>query len=70
MEDELVLVNPRARRLPQTMYLAGIVVKGTENLPHPQFVAYSSNPGLLKKLVDSHNELITMKKEKEKTSKQ
>lgn len=62
MEDkELVLVSPRARRLPQTMYLAGIVVKGTENLPNPQFVVYSANPSLLKVLVSSHNELLKIK---------
>jgi hypothetical protein len=62
MEDkELVLIPPRARRLPQTMYLAGIAVKGTENLPNPQFVVYSANPNLLKQLVDSHNELIKIK---------
>ena len=62
MEDkELVLIQPRARRLPQTMYLAGIAVKGTENLPNPQFVVYSANPNLLKQLVDSHNELIKIK---------
>lgn len=64
MDDkELVLVPPRARRLPQTMYLAGIVVKGTENLPNPQFVVYSANPNLLKTLVNSHNELLRIKKE-------
>lgn len=62
MEDkELVLIPPRARRLPQTMYLAGIAVKGTENLPNPQFVVYSANPNLLKVLVASHNELIKIK---------
>lgn len=62
--EELVLVKPRARRLPQTMYLAGIVKKGTENLPHPQFVVYSSNPAFLQQLVDAYNELLTIKKTK------
>lgn len=65
MEDkELVLIPPRARRLPQTMYLAGIAVKGTENLPNPQFVVYSANPNLLKELVNSHNELLKIKRDK------
>jgi hypothetical protein len=64
MEDELVLVAPRARRLPQTMYLAGLVKKGTENLPNPHFVVYSSNLALLQNLVESYNELIRLKKEK------
>jgi hypothetical protein len=60
--EEFVLVGPRARRMPPQMYSAGIVVKGTENLKNPQFVVYSSNTGILKKLVDSHNELIRVKK--------
>lgn len=66
MEDkEFILVPPRARRVSQTMYLAGIVVKGTENLPNPQFVVYSANPNILKILVNSHNELLKLKNKKE-----
>lgn len=66
MEDkELVLMEPRARRVPQIMYLAGIVVKGTENLPNPQFVVYGVNSHILKVLINSHNELVRLKKEKE-----
>jgi hypothetical protein len=64
MDEELVLIKPRARHLPKTMYLAGIVVKGTESLPHPQFVVYSANPGFLNKLVGAYNELLKIKKEK------
>jgi hypothetical protein len=46
------------------MYVAGIAVKGTENLPNPQFIVYSANPTLLKVLVSSHNELLKIKQEK------
>ena len=46
------------------MYVAGIAVKGTENLPNPQFVVYSANPNLLKILVSSHNELLKIKQNK------
>jgi hypothetical protein len=71
MEDkELVLIQPRSRRMPQTMYLAGIVVKGTENLPNPQFVVYSANPNLLKVLVSSHNELLKIKSSTKQQQKQ
>ena len=63
-QNELVLMKPRARRLPERMFLAGIVKKGTENLPNPQFMVYSSNPVLLQKLVDAYNELLTIKKAK------
>jgi hypothetical protein len=63
-DKELVLVSPRARRLPQKMYVAGIAVKGTENLPNPQFVVYSINLALLDMLVSSHNELLKIKQNK------
>lgn len=65
MDDkELVLIEPRARRVPQVMYLGAIAVKGTEHLPTPQLVVYSTNPVILRTLVNSHNELIKLKKEK------
>jgi hypothetical protein len=64
MEDkELVLVSGRARRLPAQMYVASIAVKGTETNVTPQFLVYSPNATILKILINSHNELIKIKKE-------
>jgi len=68
-DKEFVLIEPRARRVPTVMYLGGIVVKGTEHTATPQFVIYGAHPSILKDLVNSHNELLRIKKEQKEKEK-
>lgn len=61
---ELVIVGGRARRMPVQMYVASIVEKGTENDKMAQFLVYSPNVTILKILVNDHNEMVKIRKEK------
>lgn len=59
--DKWVLSPPRQRRVPEQMFIAGIVVEGTEDLKTPTAVLYSTNAALLQQIVREHNELLKLK---------
>lgn len=60
---ELVVLKPRARRLPDQIYSVGIAVAGTEGTQHPQIILYASsaNIAFLHMLVKEHNALVKAK---------
>ena len=62
----MVLLKPRARRLPEQIYTAAIAVAGTENNPNPQIIVYSNNVGALKILIDDHNQMVKSRQAKTK----
>ena len=59
---ELVLLKPRARKLPDQVYMAAISLEGSEPSPTAQIIVYSNNVAILKRLVDDHNELVKIRK--------
>ena len=66
---ELVLLKPRARRLPEQVYVAAIAVAGTETSITPQILVYSNNIGALQQLVNDHNEMVKVRKAAAKAKK-
>lgn len=73
MNEEWVLLKPRARNFKTILYVASIAIKGTENDLRPQCVLYSPNPAFLTQIVAEHNNALKAQKakvEKEKVDKE
>ena len=64
INEEWVLLPPRARNFKTILYVATVAVKGTESALATQAVVYSSNPHILKQIVDEHNKILLDKKKK------
>ena len=60
---ELVLLKPRARKMPEQVYVVGVVKAGDEQTSNPPILLYAtgSNVAFLGMLIKEHNDLVKSK---------
>ena len=56
MNEEWIVQSIRSHRMPAQLYVASILIKGTEGTKKQKIVLYGDNPLILQQIVADHNQ--------------